>query len=303
METDSAFMMHMCTDRSVNRMIYKHLTAFCTRIVRHIKRSRVLLDASAITQALEGLGPYRSNILLVHSSLSKCGYVNGGSGEVVNALQRWVPDQTLVMPTHTYCYPDEDGHTPIFDPASTPSQVGIVTEYFRHLPGAIRSIHPTHSLVSVGPLSKELCEGHEYCNTPCGSGTPYDRLINRDCSVLMFGASMKTYTLFYTTIDAAQLPYLYESQQYTLRVRDQDNKEKSLAMWRQNIKIPNRFASMDTWLEERGLLVRRKLGMSELLFIPSAGEVHSRLLKELRNDPLFLVDESARADVAKNFRL
>ena len=34
------------------------------------------------------------------------------------------------------------------------------------------------------------------------------------------------------------------------------------------------FGAMDTWLEEQGLLVRRKLGMGDLLYIPHAAALH-----------------------------
>jgi hypothetical protein len=43
-------------------------------------------------------------------------------------------------------------------------------------------------------------------------------------------------------------------------------------------------------LVEQGLLVRRKLGLGELLFIPSARALHERVVAEMRRDSLFLVN-------------
>jgi hypothetical protein len=41
------------------------------------------------------------------------------------------------------------------------------------------------------------------------------------------------------------------------------------------------------------LLVRRKLGLGELLFIPNAHALHERVVDTMRRDALFLVDEKA----------
>jgi hypothetical protein len=60
------------------------------------------------------------------------------------------------------------------------------------------------------------------------------------------------------------------------------------------MRIPRRFTLMDTWLEERGLLSRRRLGRGELLFIPRTRDAHAAVLAELRRDPWLLVAEGHR---------
>ncbi len=153
----------------------RRMGAFETRIRHHIKQARrrlVALDETRILKTVKTFGAFNSNILLVHSSLSACGHINGGAGTVVEALRGWIRDRTLAMPTHTYCYPDKMGTAPIFEAWSTPSVVGAITDYFWQQPHVIRSIHPTHSLACKGPESEKLCHGHEFCDTPCGGRTP-----------------------------------------------------------------------------------------------------------------------------------
>jgi aminoglycoside 3-N-acetyltransferase len=247
-----------------------------------------------ILGVLQSFGSPPPQTLFVHSALSKCGYVIGGPPSFVRALERWGRGGTLVMPTHTYCYPDENGSCEIFDPRITKSRVGSISDYFWKQPGAVRSLHPTHSLATIGPEKKELCASHELCDTPCGRGTPYERLIERDAAVLMFGATMSTYTLFHTAEDAAGVPYLYEPVPLELLARAPSDSIVTVRMWRQDMSVRRRFEEMATWLEERQVLVRRSLGIGELLFLPSSACIHMLLMEEMRKDPYFLVAPEAR---------
>jgi aminoglycoside 3-N-acetyltransferase len=218
-------------------------------------------------------------------------------------LRAWITDRaTLAMPTHTWSYPDATGVAPVFDFQSTPSIVGTITDYYWRQPGVVRSQHPSHSLAGSGPLAEQLCYGHEHCETPCGAGTPYQRIAEGDSSVLMFGATMDSYTLLHTAEDAAGVPYLYYPSRVTLRTRNSDGSVRSLPMWRQDMSVTRRFADTAKWLEEQGLLVRRRLGIGTLLFIPSARALHERVLTELRRDPLFLVSENARPEVSRRLK-
>jgi aminoglycoside 3-N-acetyltransferase len=221
---------------------------------------------------------------------------------VVNALRGWLgADKNLALPTHTYCYPNENGQREIFDPIITESVIGAITNYFWHLPGVARSLHPTHSLAVLGPRKQELTSAHEECDTPCGVGTPYNRLIENDAAVLMFGATMDAYTLFHSAEDAARVPYLYEAVLYELFVKGSDGRRVTVRMWRQDMKVPRRFTEIAPWLEQRGALTRRRLGMGELLFIPSSKRVHELITAEMRKDPYFLVAVEAKPEVAKRF--
>jgi aminoglycoside 3-N-acetyltransferase len=273
------------------------------RRLKRVRRSFVRLDERRIREALDACGTFRAELLLVHSSLSACGAIQGGPAAVVNALRAWITDRaTLAMPTHTWSYPDATGVAPVFDFQSTPSIVGTITDYYWRQPGVVRSQHPSHSLAGSGALAEQLCYGHEHCETPCGAGTPYQRIAEGDSSVLMFGATMDSYTLLHTAEDAAGVPYLYYPSRVTLRTRNSDGSVRSLPMWRQDMSVTRRFADTAKWLEEQGLLVRRRLGIGTLLFIPSARALHERVLTELRRDPLFLVSENARPEVSRRLK-
>jgi len=236
-------------------------------------------------------------VIFLHSSLSHCGYVSRGANTVIVEIGKLC--DLVVMPTHTYCYPRDGRISPLFDVATSESLVGAITNAFWKMPGVVRSIHPTHSIAARGNADRELCSQHELCNTPCGEGTPYEKLIKHGASVLMFGTTMNTYTLFHTAEDAAGCPYLYEPEPYDLHARDTEGNVHTVRMYRQNMRIERRFAEIDEVLEFNGLLKRSRLGRGELLFIPNARDVHDFLLGRMRSDPFFLVSERARSTVER----
>jgi aminoglycoside 3-N-acetyltransferase len=176
--------------------------------------------------------------------------------------------------------------------------VGAITRAFARQTGVLRSLHPTHSLAAEGPLARMLIAGHDYCDTPCGCGTPYERLVNGDAGILMFGVTLECYTLFHTAEDAAKVPYLYEPKQYDLKVNDPMCGVRTIRMKRQDMRVQRRFAEMDSWLETLGLLERRRLGRSELLWIAHSRATHAALLAQLGTDPFFLVSTQARERLA-----
>lgn len=287
----------------ITNKIGKRVTEGVFRRFKRARRKLVRINESRILESLNSCGTFKADLLFMHSSLSACGSIEGGPATVVSALRTWISDRAaLAMPTHTWSYPDKTGVAPIYDFTSTPSVVGTITNYFWRQPGVVRSLHPSHSLACSGPGAEKLCSDHESYETPCGAHTPYQRIAEGNSSVLMFGATMDSYTLFHTAEDAAEVPYLYAPEQVTLRTKGTDGIVRSMPMWRQDMGVPRRFEATVDWLSEQGLLVRRKLGLSELLFIPSARNLHDTMVQTLRRDPLFLVDEKARPEVARRSR-
>src|ERR1044072_2072194 len=186
------------------------------RRITKMTRKLVRLNEARIVEALKSFGPNQSETLLVHSSLSACGHIDDGAGTVIKALRGWVSDKTLLaMPTHTWSYPRANAETPVYDVASTPSLVGAITDFFWRQSGVTRSLHPSHSLACLGPDSEKFVLDHERRETPCGQQTPYEQIAMSNSSVLMFGATMDSYTLFHTAEDAAKVSYLYKPDKIT----------------------------------------------------------------------------------------
>jgi aminoglycoside 3-N-acetyltransferase len=96
---------------------------------------------------------------MVHSSYKSLGGVEGGPQTVIDALlDTLTSDGTLVMPTFTlsFCEQYNREGKGYFNLENTPSEMGILTELVRKMPGAKRSINPIYSVAVYGRLKDEL---------------------------------------------------------------------------------------------------------------------------------------------------
>lgn len=129
---------------------------------------------------LRTLGLTAGDRVVVHSSLRAVGPDSGGAEAVVDALLEVLgPQGLLVVPAFTYT-------TARFDPAVEPGRTGAIAEAARLRPGAVRSLHPTHSVAALGAGARELCANHEdVAGTDVDS--PLDRLARAGGLVLLLG--------------------------------------------------------------------------------------------------------------------
>ncbi|MBL1086453.1 AAC(3) family N-acetyltransferase [Streptomyces actinomycinicus] len=173
-----------------------------------------LVTRDTVATQLRLLGVETGETLLVHSSLSSLGWVNGGAVAVVQGiLDALGPSGTLVVPTQTGDQSDPAvwssppvpeewwdrirATMPPYDPLITPTRgVGVVPETVRTWPGALRSAHPQTSFAAVGPQAKLVTDGHA---TDCrlGERSPLARLERMGARVLLLGAGYDSCTAFH----------------------------------------------------------------------------------------------------------
>lgn len=161
--------------------------------------------------------------MMVHSSLSRLGYVAGGAQAVVMALLEVVGQEgTLVMPTHSgdLSDPAEWRNPPVpeawwdeiraampaYDLRLTPTRaMGAIAECFRHGEGTRRSTHPTVSATALGPNAETVTNGHELAYG-LGESSPQARLYDLDGWVLLLGVSHANNTSLHLAEYRADFP-------------------------------------------------------------------------------------------------
>jgi aminoglycoside 3-N-acetyltransferase len=141
---------------------------------------------------------------MAHSSLSRLGHVEGGPDAVIDALLDVLgPHGTLLMPVYPAganwtTYVDSD---PLFDPRTSPSCMGKITDAFWRRPGVLRSLHPTHSVAAYGPQASFLVTDHEKSPTPCGPTSPFRKLIDVEGRIIHLGSPFWSTSSFHVVED------------------------------------------------------------------------------------------------------
>jgi aminoglycoside 3-N-acetyltransferase len=262
------------------------------RFVRNTRRllSRPDFAGPQIVSDLWALGVRPGGILLVHSSLSSLGHVAGGARSVIQALIESVgPGGTLVLPAHTWRRMTAGCR--VFDARKTEACVGAIPESFRRMPGVVRSLHPTHSVAALGPLANWLVAGHERCPTPCGKGTPYAKILNRDGQILLLGVGLESNTTFHTVEAMVGVPYLLRDAADAFTIIDQSSVGKNVCLRRHRNGISRRFEATESLLVENRIVRRGLVGKAPSLLIAGrAFRDHIAFL--LCTYPKFLLRES-----------
>jgi len=151
---------------------------------------------------LRALGVERGDDLVVHSSLSSLGWVEGGPDAVVDALRTVVGTGTVAVPTFTFGEPEGEP----FDPADTPSRTGAVTETLRTRPGACRSHHPSHAVAALGPDAADVVADHPL-DASLGPESPIGQVCRRGGRVLLLGVGHTANSSLHVAEALADLPF------------------------------------------------------------------------------------------------
>lgn len=153
-----------------------------------------------LSALLVRLGVEPGRVVMVHCSWEKFEGFSGTPRDLIGLLQRAVGEKgTLLMPTLPFSglALDWARSGQLFDVKRTPSQMGLVTELFRRSRGVIRSVHPTHPVAAWGALAETLTLDHHLCQTPCGRGSPYARMLDHNGINLLLGVDIRALTFFH----------------------------------------------------------------------------------------------------------
>ena len=158
---------------------------------------------------LRSLGVRPGDLLMVHASLRAVGPVTGGAGVVVQALLDAVGDTGTIAAYVDFepFYEEGDQDVPVFDKRIARAAIdhGALHETIRTWPGAVRSDHPDAGVAAIGPLAEWLTADQPF-QYGYGEGSPFEKFVERQGSVLMLGAPLDTITLLHHAEHKARLP-------------------------------------------------------------------------------------------------
>lgn len=169
-----------------------------------ITKARLVTDLSKI-------GLVSGDIVVVHTAMSRIGWIVGGAVTLIDALIEVVGNEgTLIIPTHStdnaepspWKFPSvpEDwwqvirNEWPPYRPEITPTRgIGRVPEVFRKYPGVLRSAHPQVSFAAWGKYAKEITAVHPV-DQPYGIESPLGKAYELSAKVLLLGTTHEANT-------------------------------------------------------------------------------------------------------------
>ncbi len=255
-----------------------------------------IVKKEEIINGLKKLGLKKGDMILVHSSLSSLGYVEGGADTVIDAFLEVVGKEgTVAVPNlpviwYRESHADYLKRQPVFDVKVTPSKVGRITEVLRLREKARRSLHPSHSVAAIGKRRDWLIEGHEKCTGPCGEGTPCWKNCQANGRILLLGVSQNSNTTLHTVEEIGGAPVLTEDFFYPL-VLDYKGKLITVPMHAHRDGQPRDFEKMDIICKKEKIMNVGQIGKATAMLIEARKllEIGVKILKE---NPKFLFKNS-----------
>jgi aminoglycoside 3-N-acetyltransferase len=242
-----------------------------------------------IVASLRSLGLKKGDLFIVHSSLSSFGYVEGGANTVIESMINSVGDEgTIVVPTLTGTKNDGPENPPIFDVRSTPCWTGRIPNEFMKDARSRRSLHPTHSVSSIGPLTDFLISGHENSITPCGKGSPYYKLAEKGGFILLIGVNQESNTTLHTVEELTEVSYHMQKIPTNCVIIDYNGNRFTKSLYLHDWGTPRNFQRIDDDLERLGIMRKGKCGNSTLRLIKSMDMIEY-VVKKLLADPEYLI--------------
>jgi len=249
-----------------------------------------------ILASLRRVGLNTGDVVLVHSSLSAFGYVEGGADTVIDALLETVgPTGTVVVPTFTWG-PFHAADKVVLDLANTPvkDEVGIIPETFRKRPEAKRSTHICHSVAAIGPHSDEVMgEGI----SSFGKGSTFHQLYKLNAWYLFLGATFGSCTALHAVEEYMQVPYrCYRDFKGSTVILADGTEIPSQSV--EYLRLPdsdyrNDFAKMRDIYAGHGVLNTTTIGEAEVMNIRIRDLFHVAV-EYMKEDIGFLLTEASR---------
>ena len=160
-----------------------------------------MVTRADFSEAVRRLGIGPGDICLFHSSFKSLGPVSDGPDTIIGGFEDVLGSEgTLVAPT--LCSSDFF-NSYISWHLDKPSEVGFLPEYFRKLPGVLRSDQATHSVAARGKYAEALTWDHgahglhlcPFGETAFADASPWVRMYQRNAKVVFLGVTMRYNTM------------------------------------------------------------------------------------------------------------
>ncbi len=197
---------------------------------KEFKNTAIALTKERLIEEIKKAGIKKGDILFIHSSLKGLGYIENGAQTIIDAFKEVLTDEgTLIFPTFTIDMTMENTlkNRILFDPKTSPSTVGSITNKFLTNDSVFRSLHPTHSVAAWGKHAKFITQSHHTANSIFGKDTPFGRFLELNGKLLGLGIDYANVTFYhaYEDLNLTQFPSVYLPKPYRVKLKNYNNEE------------------------------------------------------------------------------
>lgn len=249
----------------------------------------MLYKKDGLISCIANIGIKPADTLLIHSSLKAVGPLENGADTVLDAFIEYLKDGLLIFPTHTWAQMNDQYN--VFNPATEPSCVGILSNLFMKRPNVLRSLHPTHSVAALGKDAAEYIAGEENRDTPCPRGGCWGKLYDRKAKILFLGCSLKSNTFLHGVEEWNNVPMRLADTYQQLKIVTPEGRIINRPLYRHYNPLCNISHNYDKMLEpflHMGIARKGLIGDAASVLCDAAGMADLTSLFLKKNPDLFI---------------
>lgn len=161
-----------------------------------------------IIDILSKQGVSQTDTVMCHvdtAILTQVDNVHGDEGldKLIKCLVSFFENGTLIIPAFSYSFTKNEP----FDPANTPSEVGLFSESFRQYPGPVRTDHPIFSVCVSGRGINRYCAAD--LTDSFGENSIFGFLHRDDAKIVCIGCGLDRVTFVHFLEQSVGVSYRY----------------------------------------------------------------------------------------------
>lgn len=235
------------------------------------KVSGDIITKDHLSRDFDRIGLKPGDTVLVHTSMSKIGYMENGPQTFVEALIEYIGTEgNVMMPTspNPTLQLDYAKNNKFFNVDETPSALGAISECFRVLPDVKRSFSPTEPVSVLGKDADFLTNSHHLDNTPYTDKSPFQKMYELNGKILYIGVTLDNAgTNLHTMEDAVDFEYpVYYSEDFSFKVEvNNDTIEVRTKVHNPQWSKKRKCDELLPFFKENGVFVENKIGNAQTL--------------------------------------